>query len=77
MPRKRNALTEDQQRVVDELRKLGGTAVYWELEGVCRAMGPMAKVSITSAVVKGAIIYVERTPTAPAKYKLPTKASNG
>jgi hypothetical protein len=71
MPRSRSALTPDQVKVVDTLRKLGGISVYWELEARCRKLlGPKSLVSIRTAVTKGAIKYVDRTPEAPAKYKL-------
>jgi hypothetical protein len=71
MPVRSRKLTSDQQRVVDALKALGGIAVHWELEGKCRKLlGQKALISIRSAVEKGAIKYVERTPTAPAKYKV-------
>lgn len=70
MARSRSALTPDQVKVVQTLKTLGGVAVYWDLEGRCRKLlGQKALISIRSAVAKGAITYVERTSTAPAKYK--------
>jgi hypothetical protein len=69
MPRRRDALTPDQEKALKALRDLGGSCVYWELEGRCRALG-IGKVSIQSLIVKGVVQLVPRTPTAPARYKV-------
>jgi hypothetical protein len=71
MARSRSVLTPDQKKAVKILKDLGGVAVYWDYEGRCKnVLGPKALISIRSAIAKGAVRYIERTPTAPAKYKV-------
>jgi hypothetical protein len=66
MPR---PLTTDQAKVLKMLKARGGSCVYFELDGDIRKAG-IAKVSIESLIAKGYVVYVARTPTAPARYKV-------
>lgn len=69
MARRRDDLTPDQEKALTALRDLGGSCVYWELEGKCRALG-IGKVSIESLIVKGRIQRVPRTPEKPERYRM-------
>jgi hypothetical protein len=66
MPR---SLTTDQEKVLQMLKKRGGSCVYFELDGDVRKAG-INRVSIESLIAKGYVVRVDRTSTAPARYKV-------